>query len=127
MHTFRTEQELVEVLEGLFGQLQRQPRSIEPFVHSNLVVRIQLKNPTAELLLDGRQPPFQFFLGPRPGEANFEMELEADCLHQIWMGELLLASALFDGQIRTKGNILKAQSFIDLLEACKPIYRTITL
>lgn len=125
MHAFPTVEKLYGVLENLFEQVQRQPESVHSFAHSNLVVRINVVDPSAQILLDGRQPPMEVFLGPRPGQANFELTLKADLLHQIWMGEISLVKALFDGSIETKGNIVRAQPFIDLLQACGPVYKSL--
>lgn len=122
MHYYSTEQVLYELLESLFTRLQRQPQLHEAFVHSNLVVRVRFRNPKAEVLLDGRQPPLGVFYGPSPGAANFEMCMEADKLHHILLKEEELTSALFDGSIQVKGNILKAQPFIELIQNCQQIY-----
>lgn len=125
MCAFSNHHELYGVLEKLFKEVEKQPALIRDFVHSNLVVRISLMNPEAEVLLDGRQPPLGIFFGPRPGQANFEIELEAGLLHDIWMSQKSLMEALFSGQMQTKGNVIRAQPFLDLLNGCSTVYQRI--
>lgn len=125
MHAFQTTEKLYGVLENLFDRVQRQPESVDTFVHSNLVVRINLIGPSAQILLDGRQPPLEVFLGLTPGQANFEITLKTDLLHQIWMGEVSLHSAIFKGAVKTDGNLARAQPFIELFQACGPVYQEI--
>ena len=120
--TFQSEQQVYRVLQAVFERLKENPKSTETFSHSNLVVRVRFTNPEAEVLFDGRQPPLELFYGPRPGDANLEMLLPTDLLHKIWLGEEKLTDALFHGQIKTKGNLLKASSFIELFRACEEIY-----
>lgn len=125
MHAFPTAEELYGVLKNLFNQVQRQPETVDSFAYSNLVVRVTLTEPSAQLLLDGRQPPMEVFYGPSPGQANFEITLKTDLLHQIWMGDVALLTALFNGEIATQGNLVRAQPFIELLQACGPIYKSL--
>lgn len=123
MHAFPTAEELYGVLKNLFDQVQRQPEIVDSFAHSNLVVRVMFTGPSAQILLDGRQPPMEVFYGPSPGQANFEITLETDLLHQIWMGDVSFLTALFNGEIETQGNLVRAQPFIELLQACGPVYK----
>lgn len=125
MHAFSTTAELYGVLENLFKEVNEESGLIHDFAHSNLVVRIRLSDPAGEVLLDGRQPPVGIFYGSAPGEANFEIELEADLLHRIWMDEESLMSALFSGDIRTTGNLMRAQPFINLFQSCGQLYQRI--
>lgn len=101
--------------EKCFATLHDNPAQTESFSHSNLVLRICLLNPKAELLFDGRQPPLEIFYGERPGEANITLTLEADLLDEIWRGMHDLRQLLFSGKIQSEGNLLKAAPVIDLL------------
>lgn len=125
MNAFSDQNELYGVLKSLFKEVEKQPSLVHDFVHSNLVVRVLVENPEAEILLDGRQPPLGVFFGPSPGEANFQLSVQSDLLHQIWSSQLSMMKALFSGQIQTKGNVIRAQPFLELLDSCGPIYRNI--
>ncbi len=66
MSVFESEQQLYSVMNDVFVEVSSQPEKIEPFVRSNLVIRIRFDDPDAEILVDGRQPPMEVFYGPRP-------------------------------------------------------------
>jgi len=123
MSIFQTAEELYQVVQTLFDQLAETPDKSASFSQSNFVLRICLQNPAAEILVDGRQPPLEIFCGERPGEANITLSLEADLLHQFLLGEKELQQMLFNGQIQTKGNMLRAVPVVDLLMACQNVYR----
>lgn len=122
MAIFQSEQHLYRVLQDVFTAVTATPALIEPFTRSNLVIRMQTTGPTAEVLLDGRQPPLEVFYGSRPGQANLEVRMEADLLHRIWMSEQSAGEAFFSGQIKTKGNLLKATQLLDLFRECERVY-----
>jgi len=125
MAIFQSEQQLYTVLQSVFEAVVATPANIESFTRSNLVIRMQTEDPVAEILLDGRQPPLEVFYGPRPGKANLEVTLNADLLHQIWMGAESASEAFFGGRIKTKGNLLKAMQLLDLFRECEAVYPAI--
>jgi hypothetical protein len=125
MAVFASKEELYAVLQRVFERLSAEPEKIAPFTHSNLVIRILLSDPDAEVLIDGRQPPLEVFFGPTPGNANLEFSLSADLLHRIWMSEESTSSAFFSGRIRSKGSLLKATHLIDLFRDIEEIYPAI--
>ena len=125
MAIYQSEQQLYNVLQGVFEMIVATPANIASFTRSNLVIRMQTQEPDAEILLDGRQPPLEVFYGPRPGKANLEVTMPADLLHHIWMGTQSASEAFFSGQIKTKGNLLKAMQLLDLFRECEAVYPTI--
>lgn len=125
MAIFRSEQQLYDVLQDVFEAVTVTPNNIESFTRSNLVIRMQTEDPQAEVLLDGRQPPLEVFYGPRPGKANLEISMKADLLHGIWSSQQSASTAFFSGQIRTKGNLLKATELLDLFRECEAVYPNI--
>ena len=125
MAIFHSTEQLYEIIQTVFERLTASPADIATFTHSNLVIRIRLTDPTAEILLDGRQPPLEVFYGTRPGRANLEFALPADLLHQIWLGEESASRAFFSKRITTKGNVLKARQLIDLFRECEKVYPAI--
>jgi hypothetical protein len=125
MAIFASDQQLYAVLQRVFEELSAQPEKIAPFTHSNLVIRLILSDPAAEVLLDGRQPPLEVFYGPRPGQANLEFSMPADLLHRIWMDEESTSAAFFGGRIKSKGNLLSATHLIDLFRHIEAIYPAI--
>jgi hypothetical protein len=122
MAVFSSEEQLYQVLQQVFDAVNADPSQIEPFTRSNLVIRMSFTGPDGEVLLDGRQPPLEVFFGERPGAANIECSMPADLLHEIWMDRESASAAFFSGRIKTKGNLLKAASLLDLFRAAETVY-----
>lgn len=110
------------VMKEVFDYIAQHPQHIDSFTRSNLVIRMRTTQPDAELLLDGRQPPLQVFLGPTAGLANLEISLPADLLHDMWMGRESTHKAFYTGRIRTSGNLLKAMQLAEVFEEAERIY-----
>ena len=122
MPVFESDQALYDVMHDVFLEVSAQPETIAPFVHSNLVVRIRFTDPSAEILVDGRQPPLEVFYGERPGDANMEVEMTADLIHDLWLDRESTSGAFFSGRIKTKGNLLKMMKLVELFGACEQVY-----
>ncbi len=127
MAIFQSDQQLYTVLQDVFAQATDDPARVASFTRSNLVIRMRTENPTAEVLLDGRQPPLEVFYGPTPGKANLEITLEADLLHRIWTGAQSGSEAFFSGRIKTKGNLLKAMQLLDLFQEVEQVYSAVAV
>lgn len=125
MPTYHDAQQLYAVLRRVFDTVNERLGAIESFTHSNLVIRLRLTEPTAEVLLDGRQPPLEIFFGERPGKADLELEMTADLLHEIWSGQRKLKDAFFEGQIQTRGNVFQAMKLVDLFREVERAYSEI--
>ena len=122
MPVYADSEQLYDVLGRVFDTVQERPGAIESFTKSNLVIRLRLTEPDAEVLLDGRQPPLEIFFGPRPGEANLELTMTADLLHEVWSGQRKLKDLFFGGQIQTSGNIFNAMKLADLFREAERAY-----
>lgn len=114
--------QLYTVLGRVFDTVKERPAAIESFTRSNLVVRLRLTEPDAEVLLDGRQPPLEVFFGPRPGKADLELTMAADTLHLVWSGQRKLKDLFFGGQIQTSGNLFRAMELADLFREAERVY-----
>ena len=122
MPIYTSPEQLYDVLAAVFERVKQHPEHIATFTRSNLVIRMRFTDPTAEVLLDGRQPPLEVFFGPRPGRADLELAMPADLLHAIWTGRVRLRDVFFNGQIQTKGNVFRAMKLADLFRAAEQAY-----
>jgi putative sterol carrier protein len=111
---YRDEKQFYAVMDQLFGRLMKNSNATDQFARSNLVIRLNTRQPNAQILLDGRGRPVEALFGPQAGKADLELNLEADTLHKIWLGEVRLRDAFFGGQIATKGYVFKAMQLGDL-------------
>jgi hypothetical protein len=125
MAVYANAEQFYAVMKEVFDFVVQHPQHIDSFTRSNLVIRMRTKQPEAEILLDGRQPPLQVFFGPTPGLANLEISLSADLLHAMWLGIESTHKAFFTGRIRTSGNLLKAMQLGEVFQEAERIYPTI--
>jgi hypothetical protein len=125
MPIFASDAYFYTVMQAVFDRLSATPGQIDSFTSSNLVVRLIFTDPTAEVLVDGRQPPLEVFFGPRPGKANLELAMPADLLHRLWLGHESTSAAVFGGKIKITGNVLKAVPLLDLFRAAESVYPTV--
>lgn len=122
MPVYTDADQLYRVLRRVFEKVKERPGAIESFTSSNLVIRLRLTDPDAEVLLDGRQPPLEVFFGARPGKADLELTMTADLLHEVWCGQRKLKDAFFGGQIQSSGNIFLAMNLTDLFREAERAY-----
>ena len=120
MAFYQSTDQVYVVLGQLFDRMQAESTQLDQFAKSSLVIRINLADPLAEILVDGRHP--KVFFGARPGRADLELNMSADLLHQIWLGERSLRESFFGGQIKTKGNVFKAMALGDLFREAEHFY-----
>jgi putative sterol carrier protein len=122
MSVFESDHQLYSVLQSVFERLAAEPANTDQLIQSDLVIRMNFTEPTAQVLVDGRRPELEVHYGPVPGKANMEFSMPADLLHRIWMGEASSSHAFFSGQIKTKGNFMKAMQLVDLFRECERVY-----
>jgi hypothetical protein len=122
MAVFESDEQFYAAMQAVFAAVSQEPEHIDTFTRSNLVIRMNFSNPTAEVLLDGRQPPLEVFYGARPGQANIEVSMDAELLHRIWLGQESASQSFFSGSIQTQGNVMRAMPLMDLFRACERVY-----
>ncbi|HQY93243.1 SCP2 sterol-binding domain-containing protein [Caldilinea sp.] len=122
MAIFQSTEQFYAVMQEVFDYVMQRPEHVSSFTQSNLIIRMNIQEPDAEILLDGRQPPLGVFFGPRPGLANLEISLNADLLHALWMGTESTHQAFLSGRIQTRGNLLKALGLAEIFTAAERIY-----
>lgn len=122
MPVYTDAEQFYTVLRRVFDTVRERHDAIETFTSSNLVIRLRLTDPDAEVLLDGRQPPLEIFFGERPGKADLELVMTADILHEVWTGQRKLKDAFFGGQIQSNGNLFLATKLTDLFREAERAY-----
>ena len=122
MAVFESDEQFYSVMQSVFEKVAEHPANLESFADSNLVIRMNFSDPAAQVLLDGSQSPIEVQYGPVSGNANMEVAMPADLLHRIWLGEESTSQAFFSGQIKTKGNLMRAMKLMDLFRECERVY-----
>jgi hypothetical protein len=112
-------------MHEVFTYVIQHPDHVEAFSHSNLVIRMNMRDPDAEILLDGRQPPLQVFYGPRPGAPTWRSPSTPTCCTRCGWEPRAPTRRSYSGRISTRGNLLKAMQLTEVFTAAERIYPTI--
>ena len=109
--------------KALFARIaQRNPHANDAIHRSRLSIRFRVRQPEAEILIDGRHNPVQTSFGPNPAKAELDIELAADTLHRIMLGELHITSALGSGLLKVKGPAWKTIMLGELFHQAQRYY-----
>lgn len=125
MSFYTDSQELQSTMLALFERLNATPHAVDEFTKNNMVVSITLTNPNLYLGLDGRGNPIHIHFTPDGIKPNLAIYMDADLLHNVWLGKVRLRDAFFDGRIKTKGSIFKAMKLAGLFRQAEALYPTI--
>lgn len=123
MPVFSDDVQLYNTLKLLFNRLVEQnPQATESVNKSRLIVRMSLRDPEAELLINGRSIPVEISYGPSNSRSDILVEMTADALHYIMLGELKLRKALGSGQMKVKGPVWKSFVLEDIFHQGQKLY-----
>ena len=111
------------VTKALFAQIEEQdPGAADAILASRLVIHLRITAPTAELTIDGRRRPVQTTFGPCKLRPTLDIELAADTLHRIMLGEQSMKKALANGKLKVRGPVWKAMALADLFRRGQALY-----
>jgi len=120
---FRDSDQFYAVAEDLLTRVQKEiPGASDSIAKSHLVIRLATVDPVTEFTLNGRKRPVETLYGPNRLRPTLNLELEADTLHQILLGELGLRRAVTSGRVTTRGPVLKLVALADLLHGGQKVY-----
>ena len=109
--------------KDLFARVEEQdPGAADAILASHLVIRLRCTKPDGEITLNGRKRPLQWTFGPSRGRPTLDIELAADALHGILLGELSMKKALADGSLKVRGPIWKMTALADLFYKGRELY-----
>jgi len=111
------------VAQALFTRIADQdPGAADAILAARLVIRVRCTCPDAEFTLDGRQRPLQTTFGPSRLRPTLDIEMAAETLHRIMLGELSLKTALANGKLKVRGPVWKAMALADLFRHSQALY-----
>lgn len=123
MSVYQNSQTLYTNLEWLFSTLQAQdPQAVGALARSRLAIRIRLSEPAALVAINGRVNPVEIKYGVDSMRPDLDIELPADSLHAILMGELSLKRALASGAMRVRGPVWKTTALEGIFQRGKLLY-----
>ena len=126
MAVYNDAEQLYEYVEALFALIaEENPGAADAVQASRLVIRLRCTEPDAEITINGRQRPLETTYGPARLRPTLDIELAADTLHAIMLGELGLRKTLAGGLLEVRGPIWKAKALADLFYQAQDLYRQV--
>ena len=123
MAFFKDSDQLYTCAKALFTQIEEEdPGASDAILASHLVIRLRCTQPDAEFTLNGRRRPVEITYGPAKIRPTMDIELAADTLHYILLGELSMKKAMANGQLKVRGPVWKVTALADLFYRGKEIY-----
>ena len=110
-------------MKALFSRIeQKDPGAADAVSSSRLLIRLRCTEPDGELTINGRQRPAQITYGPSAARPVLDIELAADTLHMILLGEQSMTKALANGMLKVRGPALKAMTLAELFRGGQELY-----
>jgi hypothetical protein len=123
MANFSDSEQFYTTTKALFARIaEEDPGAADAILASHLVIRVRSSDPEAEITINGRKRPLQTTFGPSPVRPTLDIELAADTLHQIMLGEQSMKKALADGRLKVRGPAWKAMALADLFRRGQTLY-----
>jgi hypothetical protein len=122
MAVYRNSEQLDTVLKSLFESIGDDPSSAQSVTKANLIIRLTLKAPDAEVTINGRKNPVTVSYDSSKLRPDLQVEMTADAFHGIMLKELPLGKALSSGQMRVKGPVHKSFVLQDIFHRGQELY-----
>lgn len=123
MGIYKDSEQLYTVLRSLFSFVEGgDPENVKSVANSHLIIRLQLKEPEAEVTINGRKNPVTASYGKSNLRPDLDVEFLADAFHGIMMGTLPLGKAFSSGQMKVKGPMHKSFALQDLFHQGQAVY-----
>ncbi|MEA2384926.1 MAG: hypothetical protein QOH72_4897 [Solirubrobacteraceae bacterium] len=111
---------------GLFlRQLAVDPEMTPALKRADTTFQLRMRNPDSVLTVrtpQDEQPP-QVDLGDTTLRPEVVLQLDADTAHRFWLGQVNVAVALANGDIRARGPVAKILKLVPLVKPGFPRYR----
>jgi hypothetical protein len=123
MPFYTSTEQLYVATRAFFDRMAREhPDAGHALIKQRMTVRLTTSDPAGSFGLDGRHAPLKTHIGHVPFRPELDIELPADMLHAMLMGQLSIKSGLASGKLKARGSILKALSLATLFEQGRGVY-----
>ena len=121
--SIKSTEQLHAAIRTLFARIgENDPHAADGILKARLVIRLRTSEPEGEIALDGRRPPLKASFGSSALRPELDIQMSADTLHRILLGELPLGKALSGGLLKVTGPILKTLPLADLFHQGRRYY-----
>lgn len=123
MAIYATDKQLYACFKALFSKIEEEDAAAaESLLKSKLSIRFQCSDPTAAITIDARKKPVDVAYGSSRIKPILDINLSADTLHEILLGEIGLSKAMGSGRMKPKGPIWKSVALEPLLHDAQKLY-----
>ena len=123
MPIYDNAQQLYACVGDLFDEVQRShPGASDAIGRAGMNYRLRTVKPAGTILIAGRRKPPAVHFDPAGSQVDIDIQLSADTLHQILLGDLSVTKALGQRRLVVKGPVFKALSLTDLFRHGRTIY-----
>jgi putative sterol carrier protein len=111
------------VYTRLFNDVAKgDPKDMESFIKSGMVVKFQMTDPKLDMWVDGRSTPVATMFGEQALKPNLTLTMTGETLHEILLGSLPLGKAMSSRKLKVGGSMFKAMRLESLLHAYQAYY-----
>jgi putative sterol carrier protein len=119
--TYSDAAQLRDVYQTMFAAIA-DDEAMAGLVELQMVINFRLRDPVADIWVDGRTRPVATAFEPIGTAANLTAKLSADTMHQLLLGSLPLGRALLFRRLSVSGSKARAMQLEPLLHACQRTY-----
>jgi hypothetical protein len=126
MPVFSGSEQVYAVMKSLLNQIgEKDPTAARTLMNSRLILRLRLRQPEAEILINARHNPLEFVYGKSTLRPDLELEITTDAMHYILTGQLRFSKALGSGQLKLHGPVWKAFVLEDIFKHLQALYPSV--
>lgn len=126
MAFYSDSERFVSTLDLLFERVQQTyPKAAADLEQAKLILMFRCSDPVAVILINGRRHPASVTFGENRIRPEVEVDLTADTLHEILLGDLKLSKALASRALKIKGPARKTLAVTGLFHECQKLYPVI--
>lgn len=123
MTIYASDQQLYTCIGELFRRIgDEHPAAEESVLDAGLLINFRCTQPAAIVTIDGRERPLQILYGTPARRPDLEIELTADALHHILLGDLKLTKAVGSRKLKPKGPVWKVFVLEPILSSAQTLY-----
>lgn len=123
MPVYKATDQLYSSLQQLFSRIElTDPQAMTTVQKSKLHVRFQTTQPAGIVVVNARQRPLAITYGVNGRKPDVDIQLQADTLHQILLGELSIPKALGRRALVASGPIWKTTALNGILNQARQLY-----
>lgn len=123
MAFYEDSEQFVATLDALFERVQQTyPQAAEDLEQAKLILRFRCSDPTVDILINGRRRPASVTFGENRIRPEVDIQLTADTLHEILLGDLKLSKAMASRALKIQGPARKTLAITGLFHECQKLY-----